>query len=314
MSWLSDAWNWAGDAASSVVNAVTGGGGGGGGGGGASSPISINIASPSPSVSAASPSIQYQDTLRNALQAQIDLAPQLYQSESTYQPKYLDLQAQNQKFMLDKAMEMANQYYPQAQNIASQYEAGSRAAELSQLQSSLPKYQAAFSGLTPGYSSALESAGKLAQSAMLKASGAPLAFTDFLAKVQSNVGISPKTPDEYQASVPVGLKSSLPIFEIMANQATSELKKGKFLTPEELRLADQAARSAYAARGTALGSQSAAAEVLNRADVANQRYQQRLAAASTAGQQLLGVQAQSFQQAQANEQLKAQAQQQAFQQ
>ena len=127
MSWLSDAWNWAGDAASSVVNAVTGGGGGGGGGGGASSPISINIASPSPSVSAASPSIQYQDTLRNALQAQIDLAPQLYQSESTYQPKYLDLQAQNQKFMLDKAMEMANQYYPQAQNIASQYEEIGRA-------------------------------------------------------------------------------------------------------------------------------------------------------------------------------------------
>ena len=31
MSWLSDAWNWAGDAASSVVNAVTGGGGGGAG-------------------------------------------------------------------------------------------------------------------------------------------------------------------------------------------------------------------------------------------------------------------------------------------
>jgi hypothetical protein len=45
-------------------------------------------------------------------------------------------------------------------------------------------------------------------------------------------------------------------------------------------MADQTARSAYAARGTALGNQAIGAEILNRADVANQRYQQRIANAN----------------------------------
>ena len=66
----------------------------------------------------------------------------------------------------------------------------------------------------------------------------------------------------------------------MGAEANKELAAGRSLTPEEQRMADQTARSAYAARGTALGNQAIGAEILNRADVANQRYQQRIANAN----------------------------------
>lgn len=83
----------------------------------------------------------------------------------------------------------------------------------------------------------------------------------------------------------------------LSNIMQQELNAGRELTREEQRLADQAARSAYAARGTALGPQAAAAEILNRADVADRRYQQRLATAQNAANQIQGIQQSAFQQA-----------------
>jgi hypothetical protein len=122
----------------------------------------------------------------------------------------------------------------------------------------------------------------------------------------------------------------------MGMQANRELAAGRGLTAEEQRLADQSARSAYAARGTALGPQSVAAEILNRADVSNQRYQQRLqnAAALTGAVQNiyqpaltqslarqqgaqdynLGAQQQAYQQAMGREALLSSTQQAAFNQ
>jgi hypothetical protein len=95
-----------------------------------------------------------------------------------------------------------------------------------------------------------------------------------------------------------------------------ELAAGRGLTAEEERMSQQAARAGYAARGTALGGQSVAAEVLNRADVANQRFQQRLGTAAQAASGIQGVYqpalAQSLQRQQGGLQYGLEAQGQAF--
>lgn len=131
--------------------------------------------------------------------------------------------------------------------------------------------------------------------------------------------------------------------DFLAQSSAQQLMAGRNLTAEEQRLADQAARSAYAARGTALGPQAVSAEILNRSDVANRRYQERLQNAAQAagtiqaiyqpalaqslqrqqagieygmGQQKLlqSAQEQAYQQAMGREQLGAGIQQAAFQQ
>jgi|GEM_PF-3414785 len=66
--------------------------------------------------------------------------------------------------------------------------------------------------------------------------------------------------------------------------AASDLALGRSLNAEEARNASQAARGAFAARGLGVGSGAAAAEILNRAAVADARYQQRLANAQAANQ------------------------------
>ena len=75
----------------------------------------------------------------------------------------------------------------------------------------------------------------------------------------------------------------------LAQISQQELAAGRGLTPEEERMSQQSARAGYAARGTALGGQSVAAEVLNRADVANQRFQQRLGTAQQANAGIQGI-------------------------
>ena len=108
---------------------------------------------------------------------------------------------------------------------------------------------------------------------------------------------------------------------MLLNQSQRELAAGRSLTSEEQRMADQSARSAYAARGMALGNQAIGAEILNRADVSNQRYQQRLQNAASAAQVGLSqqelaqsAQAQRYQQAMGREELSANTQVNAFNQ
>lgn len=126
------------------------------------------------------------------------------------------------------------------------------------------------------------------------------------------------------------------IAEQLTQQAADELAAGRELTPEETRQATQAAREAYAARGTALGNQAIASEILSRAELGDQRLRERQAAAAQAAglsaqlytpalQQAfqrqagaetygLGAQGQLFSQAMGREQLGQAAQSQAFQQ
>lgn len=68
------------------------------------------------------------------------------------------------------------------------------------------------------------------------------------------------------------------------DNAASDLALGRSLSAEDQRNASQAARGAFAARGLGVGSGAAAAEILNRAAVADARYQQRLANAQAANQ------------------------------
>jgi hypothetical protein len=165
-----------GAAANNIIGNVLGGG-------------SSTKSTPNPQAIGIGTTPSYDDTLLKAFNAQLAIEPQLLAANQLYQPQWLDLQSQNQNLILNKAMEMAKQYYPQAQQIASKYEAGSREAELAQLKNVLPQYQTALSNLTPGYSTALQSAGNLAASAMRMASSNPIEFTDYLSQIPSNIGI-----------------------------------------------------------------------------------------------------------------------------
>ena len=123
---------------------------------------------------------------------------------------------------------------------------------------------------------------------------------------------------------------------MLAQQANADLAAGRSLTPEQERMATQAARQAYADRGMTLGPQAITAEVLGREELANQRYLQRQASAQQAlgtisglyqpalaqtyarqvgaEQYGLGAQAQMFGQGMAQEDLQRTAQAQEYQQ
>lgn len=429
----------------------------------------------------------YQESMKDILTAQVEMAPKVYEQEAIYQPKYAELEAANQAYLSQQALAQAAKLFPQVSKIEAEYDAATRAAELQQLQQALPEYQRAFNALTPGYQQATEAAGQLAQQSMQRSLQSP-ALTNFEAQVGSPYGapapqqmqqrpaaaqsvlsrllgqqpqgqpMGPQGPQGLQqtpaggyvgqvqqfqpanvqamagmpqevgylntvgnaqqtaalagnvpgmsnldaarsaqmaaasagkvpggvamqgaqtaakaaaqaGAVPTGkntagmrtvdaaLKglaavpgaenlagvagpqlqsglenvnqgsvdqylSAMPGMQdyarMLAQQSQAELSAGRGLTAEEQRMADQSARSAYAARGTALGGQAINAEILNRADVSNQRYQQRLQNAAQAAGTIQGIYqpalAQSLQRQQAGLQYDIGAQGQAFNQ
>jgi len=271
----------------------------------------------------------YQESMRDILKAQVEMAPEVYAQEAIYQPKYAELQAQQQAYLGDQALKQAAQMYPQIAKIEADYNAANRAAELQQLQTTLPQYQQAFASLTPGYKEALGSAGQLAQQSFANALQAPqlTAFEQGVGgpqvggmvgrirgpQMQSGLGqINQGTVSQYVNTMP-GMGDYA---NFLAQSSAQELMAGRGLTPEEQRIADQTARSAFAARGTALGNQAVGAEILNRSQVANQRYQERLANAQRAAGQIQAIYqpalAESLQRQQAGLQYGLGAQQQAF--
>jgi hypothetical protein len=277
------------------------------------------------------------------------MAPEVYAAEAENRPKYAKLQAEEQAYLGDQALQQARKMYAEIPGIEAGYNAANRAAELQQLQATLPEYQKAFATLTPGYQEALGSAGQLAKQSMERSLQGPqlTAFEQGVGgpqvggmvggvrgpRMQSGLGqINQNTVQQYLNTMP-GMQDYA---SLLAQQSQAELAAGRSLTPEEQRLADQSARSAFAARGTALGGRAVNAEILNRASVQNERYQQRLknsaAAAGTiqaiyqpalaqsldrqkAGLEYgLGAQRQAFDQAMQREQLGMGAQETAFNQ
>jgi hypothetical protein len=195
-------------------------------------------------------------------------------------------------------MDQAKSLYPQVAQLESEYTAANRAAELEQLKTTLPQYQQAFNALTPGYAEGINATGQLAKQAMGNAFNQPklTAYEQGVGgpQMRSNLGrINEGMVNQYVNTMP-GMGDYA---NFLANSSRAELEQGKSLTPEEQRMADQSARSAYAARGTALGSQAVGAEILNRTDVSNQRYQQRLANAQNAAATIQGIYTPALQQA-----------------
>ncbi len=261
----------------------------------------------------------YQESMRDILKAQVEMAPEVYKREAEYQPKYAELQAQIQGYLGEQALEQAAKMYPRVSEIEAGYDAATRAAELQQLQTTLPQYQEAFSKLTPGYKEALGATGQLAQQAMERSLQAPqlTAFEQQVGGPQMRSGlnrINQGIVNQYVNTMP-GMEDYA---NYLATTSRSELEAGRGLTPEEQRIADQTARSAYAARGTALGGGAIGAEILNRSQVANQRYQERRANAERAAGQIQAIYqpalAEATQRQQAGLQYGLGAQQQAFNQ
>jgi len=74
----------------------------------------------------------------------------------------------------------------------------------------------------------------------------------------------------------------------LQRQAIEELQRGRDLSPEQERAAQQSARAGYAARGMAVGAPSALAEILNRDAYATMRQDSRRNFAGQTNQMLTG--------------------------
>jgi len=86
----------------------------------------------------------YQESMRSILQAQIDLAPQVYASEEIYQPKYQALQDQIARQAAQSQIGMYQQLQPAYSQLEEDYMKSQQAAQLRGLQERAPGYVQAF--------------------------------------------------------------------------------------------------------------------------------------------------------------------------
>ncbi len=86
----------------------------------------------------------YQESMRSILQAQIDLAPRVYESEKIYQPKYQTLQDQIAKQAATSQIELYKQLQPSYSALEEDYMKSQQAAQLRGLQERAPEYIQAF--------------------------------------------------------------------------------------------------------------------------------------------------------------------------
>jgi hypothetical protein len=86
----------------------------------------------------------YQESMRSILQAQIDLAPQVYASEEIYQPKYQALQDKIAKQAATSQIEMYRGLQPQYSQLEEDFMKSQQAAQLRGLQERAPGYVQAF--------------------------------------------------------------------------------------------------------------------------------------------------------------------------
>jgi hypothetical protein len=86
----------------------------------------------------------YQESMRSILQAQIDLAPQVYASEEIYQPKYQALQDQIARQAAQSQIGMYQQLQPAYSQLEEDYMKSQQAAQLRGLQERAPEYIQAF--------------------------------------------------------------------------------------------------------------------------------------------------------------------------
>lgn len=87
---------------------------------------------------------QYQESMRSILQAQIDLAPQVYASEAQYQPKYQALQDQIARQAAASQIGLYQELQPAYSQLEENYMKSQQAAQLRGLQERAPGYVQAF--------------------------------------------------------------------------------------------------------------------------------------------------------------------------
>jgi len=87
---------------------------------------------------------EYKQSMRDILQAQIDLAPQIYAKEAEYQPRYQALQDQMQAQSAKSQLALYQQLQPSYSNLEEQYNAATQAAQTRALQDRAPSYVQAF--------------------------------------------------------------------------------------------------------------------------------------------------------------------------
>lgn len=301
------------------------------------------------------PAPDYGKVAGDTLASQIALAPKLFAAESSPiygQAAYANLQNQVNDILLSGQMRQLQQYYPQLAQTETDYQTKLRQGELQQISSpqlGLGAYQKAFNQLTPGYSEAVTAMGNLARSATEQSINRPTykayeeavsgpTYGQYVNKIagpelQSKLGkIDSALVESYMNQMP-GVSG---IAKTLSSQVQQDLAAGRSASEEDLRRATQAARQAAAARGTILGEQAIQAEILNRDEIANQRYRERQAAATQVANTVSGLyapalqdtfqrqqgsevynlnaQGQAFGQAMSKEQLDREVQNQAFQQ
>lgn len=86
----------------------------------------------------------YQESMRSILQAQVEMAPQVYASEATYQPKYQALQDQIAKQAAESQIALYRGLQPSYSALEEEYMKDQQAAQLRGLQERAPGYVQAF--------------------------------------------------------------------------------------------------------------------------------------------------------------------------
>lgn len=92
------------------------------------------------SAPAPAPAPQYNESMRSILQAQIDLAPQVYQREAELQPKYQALQGQIQAQAAKDQLALYQQLQPEYSNLEDAYTTATQQNQLRGLRERAPEY------------------------------------------------------------------------------------------------------------------------------------------------------------------------------
>ena len=284
----------------------------------------------------APPPRDYGAETRDTLQAQIDLAPKLYQSEAEYLPQY---QALNMRMLQDSlrgasgSPGLLSLYESDIGPALSRMEADSlskqRAADIGAVEQYGRRATEAMRQANPELFNQIDRAealgtpgGGTAQQALLGAamagpqgfgSVAPQQFATDRVGARSIYGDA-VYGDRVNAQ---NVSSGLAAFDRVGNrdvglsdsglltelnrQAMEELQAGQSLTAAEQRAAQQASRAAFASRGLAMGDQAVADEVLRNYQLGAERQNQRRAFAQNVEQQNRAFAGQGLQAQQTNQ-------------
>lgn len=279
----------------------------------------------------AAPARDYAQETSQTLQNQINLAPQLYQSEAQYQPLYNQLQLQNtQQSLLGTPggqiglLDIYGQALPQYGQISAAANTQQRAADIADVQNLGLQASQAFMTANPELAASLQQAQGFAGPQQNQYSNL---LSQQLAQQQpreniyaQQVGAAQMGGPQQVGAAQIGgpqqvytqniragnigqgaLGSSLynqalnagpsRISSALESAVMNQMSPDGSLTPSEMRQAEQQVRASYAARGMAMSPQAISAEVQNRLVNQRQRQVENLGMAQNVNAQLQQEQA-----------------------